>query len=134
VTGPRRQSIDDLLDQARLGLERVSPAGAAALLEAGGLLVDTRPVAQRERDGEIPGAIIVERNHLEWRLDPASAHRHVAVNDDYDRPVVVVCDEGFASSLAAATLQRLGLRKATDLDGGFQAWAAAGLPVTVRKQ
>jgi rhodanese-related sulfurtransferase len=130
VTGPPRLTVDELLAQARDGLERVSPIQAAAVVEAGGLLVDTRPDVQRQRDGDIPGAIIVERNHLEWRLDPASAHRHPAVNDDYDRPVVVVCDEGFASSLAAATLQRLGLRNATDLDGGFQAWAAAGLPVT----
>jgi rhodanese-related sulfurtransferase len=134
MTGLPRSTIDDLLAQARQGLERVSPTQAAALLHAGGLLVDTRPVAQRDRDGEIPGAIVVERNHLEWRLDPASAHRHAAVNDDYDRPVVVVCDEGFASSLAAVSLQRLGLRKATDLAGGFQAWAAAGLPVTARAQ
>jgi rhodanese-related sulfurtransferase len=94
-------------------------------------VVDTRPVEQRRRDGEIPGALIIDRNVLEWRLDPASPHRHLAVTDDYDRTVVVVCNEGYSSSLAAATLQELGLCNATDLVGGFQAWLAAGFPVQV---
>jgi rhodanese-related sulfurtransferase len=125
------KGIDDLLEDARRNLQRVTPQDAAAAVAEGALLVDTRPVAQRERDGEIPGALIVDRNVLEWRLDPASAHR-VAEVQDHDQHVIVVCNEGFASSLAAATLQQLGLRNATDLIGGFQAWRAAGLPVRAR--
>jgi rhodanese-related sulfurtransferase len=90
-------------------------------LAAGGLVIDTRPEAQRLRDGELPGAIVVERNHLEWRLDPASPDRLPDVRD-HDQRVIVVCDEGYASSLAAASLQDLGLVAATDLEGGYQAW------------
>jgi rhodanese-related sulfurtransferase len=120
--------IDELLEDARRRLQRVDAEQAAAAVGRGALLVDTRPVAQRERDGEIPGAVIVDRNVLEWRLDPASAHR-IPEMRDHDQHVIVVCNEGFASSLAAATLQELGLHNATDLIGGFQAWRAAGLPV-----
>lgn len=123
------KNVDELLEDARRGLQRVEPEDAAAALDTGALLVDTRPVAQRERDGEIPGAVIVDRNVLEWRLDPASAHRIPEVRG-YEQQIIVVCNEGFASSLAAATLQQLGLRNATDLIGGFQAWRAAGLPVS----
>jgi rhodanese-related sulfurtransferase len=122
------KNVDQLLEDARRGLRRVEPADAAVAVDNGALLVDTRPVAQRERDGEIPGALIVDRNVLEWRLDPASAHRIPEIRD-YEQQVIVVCNEGFASSLSAATLQQLGLRNATDLAGGFQAWRAAGLPV-----
>jgi rhodanese-related sulfurtransferase len=121
-------SIDELLATARSRLLRVGPAEAAAAAARGALLVDTRPVEQRRRDGEIPGAVIVDRNVLEWRLDPASEFR-IPEAGDGDRMVIVVCNEGYASSLAAATLQDLGLVNATDLDGGFQAWRAAGLPV-----
>jgi rhodanese-related sulfurtransferase len=120
--------VDELLEDARRRLQRVDAEQAAAAVGRGALLVDTRPVAQRERDGEIPGAVIVDRNVLEWRLDPASAHR-IPEMRDHDQHVIVVCNEGFASSLAAATLQQLGLHNATDLIGGFQAWRAAGLPV-----
>lgn len=113
--------IDELLAEARAGLPRRPPAEELpALLEAGALIVDIRPVEQRQRDGELPGAIVIDRNVLEWRLDPTSAHR-IPGADDPDRPIVLVCNEGYASSLAAATLQELGLRGATDLDGGFQA-------------
>ncbi|MEA3216542.1 MAG: hypothetical protein QOJ19_2698 [Acidimicrobiia bacterium] len=125
------QSIDQLLHRARAALSRVGPEQTIQIMATGGLVVDTRPVEQRRRDGEIPGALIIDRNVLEWRLDPASPHRHPAVTDDYDRTVVVVCNEGYSSSLAAATLQDLGLCNATDLVGGFQAWLAAGLPVQV---
>ncbi len=93
----------------------------------GALLVDTRPEAQRRRDGHMPGAVVVERNVLEWRLDPSSPHR-LAAMDDPRRRVIVVCDEGYASSLAAASLLDLGV-DATDLDGGFQAWRAHAGPV-----
>lgn len=102
---------------------------AAALADRGALLVDIRPAAQRTTYGEIPGAVVIERNVLEWRLDPTSPDRHPDVTDQLDRPVVVVCQEGFASSLAAASLQELGLSRATDLVGGFAAWKAAGLAV-----
>lgn len=113
--------IDQLLADARAGLPpRPTPAELPALVEAGALVVDIRPVEQRARDGELPGAVVIDRNVLEWRLDPTSPHR-ISGAGDPDRHIVLVCNEGYASSLAAATLQRLGLRGATDLDGGFQA-------------
>ena len=95
----------------------------------GALLVDIRPAAQRAAEGEVPGALVIERNVLEWRLDPASDAR-LPQASSYDLPVILMCSEGYASSLAAASLQDLGLSAATDLDGGFRAWAAAGLPAT----
>jgi rhodanese-related sulfurtransferase len=121
-----------LLAQARSRLGyRPGPHELLAITHAGGVLVDTRPAAQRERDGELPGAAVIERNHLEWRLDPTSPSSSGHVTSP-DQVVVVVCDEGYSSSLAAATLRDLGLTAATDLDGGFQAWLAAGRPpVTV---
>jgi rhodanese-related sulfurtransferase len=125
VTG----ALDDLLAAARARLgARPGPTEAAAAVAAGALLVDIRSIEQRRRDGELPGAVVVDRNALEWRLAPTSAHRLPDAGDP-DRVVVVVCDEGYASSLAAAALRDLGLSGATDLDGGFQAWAMAGLPV-----
>lgn len=114
-------AIDMLLKDCRRTLRRVEPVALADELEAGALVVDTRPVEQRLRDGELPGAVVIDRNVLEWRLDPSSAHRIPEVSDVEVR-IIVVCNEGFSSSLAAATLQRLGLRRATDLRGGFQAW------------
>ncbi|MDN4163035.1 rhodanese-like domain-containing protein [Nocardioides abyssi] len=116
-------AISRLLQEARAGLARVEPADLAAAAAAGALVVDTRPAEQRRRDGELPGALVVDRNVLEWRLDPTSPHR-LPVADDPERRVVVVCNEGYSSSLAAATLQRLGLPHATDLVGGYQAWLA----------
>lgn len=89
-------------------------------MDAGALIVDTRPIDQRERDGELEGAVVIDRNVLEWRLDPSSPWR-IPEAVDYDRRVIVVCNEGFSSSLAAATLQSVGLHRATDLAGGFQA-------------
>jgi len=120
--------IATLLDEARARLHRVDAAGAAAVLASDGLLIDIRPAAQRRAEGEIPGATVIERNVLEWRLDPTSPHR-IPPATDHDVPIVIVCSEGYASSLAAATLQDLGLHRATDLIGGFRAWAAAGLPI-----
>jgi phage tail sheath protein FI/rhodanese-related sulfurtransferase len=125
----RRRTIADLLEGARLRLERVAPADAAAAVAAGALLVDIRSEAQVARDGRIPGAVHHPRNVLEWRLDPDSGHSDPALAGALERRVIVVCDEGCQSSLAAATLQDLGFRGATDLVGGFQAWRAAGLPV-----
>ncbi|MEE4422708.1 rhodanese-like domain-containing protein [Streptomyces bugieae] len=122
-------AIDALLADARRQLgRRVDPEKAAAVQQAGGLLVDIRYAELRDRDGTIPGALIVERNELEWRLDPTSAHRAPEATH-HDLPVVVICNEGYASSLAALSLRHLGLHQATDLTGGFQAWRAAGLPV-----
>ena len=120
--------VDEQLAAARAALDRVGPEEAARLTREGALLVDIRPAAQRAEFGSIPGALVIERNNLEWRLDPTSPDRHPAVTDEPGRPVVVLCQEGYASSLAAASLQDLGLMNATDLDGGFAAWKRAGLP------
>ncbi len=122
-------AIERELATARQGLERVDPEQAAALHARGGLLVDIRPAAQRAEFGGIPEAVVIERNVLEWRLDPTSPDK-LPIAPTPDQPVVVICQEGYASSLAAASLQALGLRGATDLDGGFAAWKAAGLSVT----
>lgn len=121
--------IDALLEQVRAGLDRFAPREAFAAAEAGdALLVDIRYAALRERDGLIPGALVVERNELEWRLDPRGSHRAPEAVS-HDLRVVVVCNEGYASSLAAASLHQLGLHRATDLIGGFQAWKSEGLPI-----
>ena len=113
--------IDVLLREVREKLPpRPTASDLPALRARGALLVDIRPGSQREHDGELPGALVVDRNVLEWRLDPTSPHRLEGM-DDSDREIVLVCNEGYASSLAAATLQQLGLRRATDLDGGYQA-------------
>jgi rhodanese-related sulfurtransferase len=115
------ESVDDLLHEARAAIgHRPTPAELPGVVAAGAFVVDIRPVDQRRRDGELPGAAVVDRNVLEWRLDPASPHR-LPDGPVEGQAVVVVCDEGCASSLAAATLRRLGLQ-ATDLDGGYQAW------------
>jgi len=129
ATGPGPASaVDALLSATRDRIERLGPAAAEAVLGTGGLLVDIRPAAQRAREGEIPGSLVIERNDLEWRLDPTCPHRHPAASDP-DRPVVVVCQEGYASSFAAAALVALGRRRVSDLAGGFAAWRSAGLPV-----
>lgn len=119
--------IGEVLAQARERLKRVDPQQAYDAAQAGALLVDIRPAAQRAAEGQLPGALVVERNVLEWRLDPASDAR-LPEAGDYGRQVIIVCSEGYASSLAAAALQDLGLANATDLAGGFRAWAGSGLP------
>lgn len=121
------RTVDDLLAEARRELTRLTPAEAAAAAERGARLIDIRSDRQRERDGVVPGAHVIARNVLEWRLDPASPHRDPSVASR-DRPVVLICDEGYQSSLAAATLRRFGL-DATDVEGGFQAWRRAGLSI-----
>ena len=126
---PGSLGIDDLLAAARARLHRLGPREVAAALHEGALLVDIRPAAQRAEHGEIPGAVLIERNVLEWRLDPRSDAR-LPFADRYDLEVIVTCQEGYTSSLAAAALQDLGLHRATDLDGGYAAWRAAGLPTT----
>ena len=118
-----------MLAQARLGLRRVGPHQAKQIADGGGLLIDIRPAAQRAEFGGIPGARIVERNNLEWRLDPGGSHR-IPEAEDPDRPVVIICQEGYASSLAAASVIGVGRTSVTDLDGGFVAWKRAGLPTT----
>ncbi|MGW4162282.1 rhodanese-like domain-containing protein [Streptomyces sp. NPDC004788] len=126
--------IDELLERVRAGLDRIDARTAHAAYRAGdALLIDTRYAALRERDGLIPGALVVERNELEWRLDPLGSHR-LPEADSHDLRVVVLCNEGYASSLAAESLRRLGLRRATDVIGGFQAWKAAGLPVLLPRR
>ncbi|MFD4240795.1 rhodanese-like domain-containing protein [Streptomyces sp. NPDC058525] len=121
--------IDELLERVRAGYARLGPEEAYEAFRTGALLVDIRYQALRERDGLIPGALVVERNELEWRLDPQGSHRAPEA-DSHDLQVVVICNEGYASSLAAVSLHALGLHRATDLTGGFQAWKSAGLPVT----
>jgi rhodanese-related sulfurtransferase len=127
ASGSGPSAVDQLVERARAGYSRVLAYEAAKLHAEGGLLVDTRPAAQRGEFGEIPGALVIERNVLEWRLDPTSPHCHPAVTGA-DQYVVVICQAGYASSLAAASLRQLGLTNATDLVGGFEAWARAGLP------
>lgn len=115
-------AINALLETARRGLDRVDPADLAAETASGALIVDIRPIGQRQRDGDMPGALVIDRNVLEWRLDPTSPH-HTPGMTDAGRRVIIVCNQGYSSSLAAATLRQLGLRLATDLTGGYQAWA-----------
>jgi rhodanese-related sulfurtransferase len=122
------RTVDDLLAEARSRITRVTPAEAVARMAAGAVLVDIRPAGQRDREGEVPGALVVERNVLEWRFDPASAAR-LPQATGYDVDVVVLCSEGYTSSLAADALRSLGLTRASDVVGGYRAWAAAGLPV-----
>ena len=121
-------TAEDLLAEARSGLARLDPPAAAAALKAGAVLVDIRSELQRERDGVVPGSVFFPRNVLEWRCDPASPARDERVCDPAQH-IILMCDEGYQSSLAAANLKRMGLERATDLAGGFQAWRAAGLPV-----
>jgi rhodanese-related sulfurtransferase len=121
------RSIAEVLAEARSRLNRLDPAQVHAALGRGAILVDIRPAAQRAREGEVPGALAVERNVLEWRFDPASEAR-LPEATGYDVEVVVLCSEGYTSSLAADALRSLGLARSTDVVGGFHAWAAAGLP------
>jgi rhodanese-related sulfurtransferase len=121
-------TVEEMLERARSRLERLDPAAADAAVRGGALLIDIRSDAERARDGIVPGALFVPRNALEWRCDPASPHRDPRIQG-HARTLILMCDEGYQSSLAAATLHELGLTRATDLVGGFQAWRAAGLPV-----
>ncbi len=119
-------TIDRMLDEARATLTRIYAFELPQAIERAAVLVDIRPQAQRVKEGTLPGALVIERNVLEWRLDPTSSAR-LSLAANYDVEWVVVCSEGFTSSLAAASLQRLGLHRATDLVGGYQALKAAGL-------
>jgi rhodanese-related sulfurtransferase len=124
VTDP---AVDRLLAWARAGLDRVEPADLQAEVSRGAIVIDIRPLDQRHRDGAMPGAIVIDRNVLEWRLDPTSPNRLPFATDSTLR-YVLVCNEGYGSSLAAATLRILGLSRATDLVGGFMAWKEVGRP------
>ena len=126
---PGSVGIDDLLAAARARLRRLDPRAAFVAAERGAVLIDIRPAAQRGRHGEIPGAMIIERNVLEWRLDPRSDAR-LGFATRYDLDVIVICQEGYTSSLAASSLHDLGLTRATDVIGGYAAWRATGLPTT----
>lgn len=122
------KTIDDLLTDARGRIRRLDPHQAQAAVTAGALLVDIRPAAQREARGGFPNALIIERNVLEWRLDPTSDAR-LPQATDHDVEFIIACEEGYTSSLAAASLVGLGLRRVSDLAGGHRAWREAGLPV-----
>ena len=128
TTDPRRRRIEDILTDARSRLVRLTPVEALAAQRDGAVLIDIRPQLNRETEGEVPGAVVVERNVLEWRLDPAGDARLPVAS--YDLHVVVVCNEGYTSSLAAVALHELGVTRATDVVGGYRAWRAAGLPIT----
>ncbi len=128
AAGAPGSAIEEILAAARARLRRLGPAQAwEAVNAAGALLVDIRPSEKRAEQGIVPGALLVDRNVLEWRLDPRSDAR-LPIATGYDRTLIVMCAQGYASSLAAVSLQDLGLANATDLDGGFLAWAQAGLP------
>ena len=124
---PGARGIDEILAGARSRLLRRTPPQANPEQAGGGVLIDIRPAAQRAEQGEIPGSTVVERNHLEWRLDPCSDARLYWVSG-YHHRIIVICVDGYTSSLAAVALQDLGLHQATDVIGGFRAWTAEGLP------
>jgi rhodanese-related sulfurtransferase len=121
-------AIDEVMREAALLVDRLPPRQASAAMADGAVLVDIRPEFQRRADGEIPGAIVIERVHLEWRCDPTSTGR-VPEAVDHDVHWIVICDEGYSSLLAAVSLRAVGLHHATDVIGGFRAWRSAGLPV-----
>lgn len=121
-----RRTVDELLAEARAGLDRLTPQQAWERMQTGAVLVDTRPEHQRRASGEVPGAVVIDRNVLEWRLDPASDARLPEAS--YDAHVVLLCQQGYSSSFAAQMLQRIGITRATDVVGGFEQWVAEGLP------
>ena len=129
MTDVSRTTVEQMLAEARAIVRRVSPAQADAELRAGALLIDTRPQGLRERDGVVPGSRIIDRNVLEWRCDPASPWRDPEVADPPGRQLIVMCDEGYQSSLVAVVLKRFGYEDAADLIGGFQSWRASGFEV-----
>jgi rhodanese-related sulfurtransferase len=122
------KTIDELLAEARARLDRVSADQAYAEQQAGALLIDTRTYEQRQEAGVVPGALVLDRTVFEWRLDPSSPS-HLPEVSDHDARIIVLCRQGYSSSLAAATLQELGLHRATDVVGGVEAWIDAGLPI-----
>lgn len=128
MCGVARRTIDEVLAAARARLHRLTPTEAARAVREGALLVDTRDADERAREGRIPGAVHAPLSVLEWRVDPASASQNPALAGREDR-IILICREGYSSSLAAIRLHELGFERTTDVIGGFAAWAAAGLPV-----
>jgi rhodanese-related sulfurtransferase len=129
MTTVEARGVDAVLAQCRAGVRRLDPHETWAAAARGALVVDTRTETQRRAQGELPGALVIDRTVLEWRLDPASESR-IPEATGYDVEIVVVCRQGYSSSLAAASLRSVGLHRATDLAGGVEAWLAAGLPMT----
>ena len=129
MTTVERRGTDAVLAASRDGVRRLTPAEVLEAAARGALVVDTRTEAQRRRQGELPGAVVIDRTVLEWRLDPTGDHR-IPEASGHDLEVVVVCRQGFSSSLAAASLRAVGLHRATDLIGGVEGWLAAGLPMS----
>lgn len=129
MTTTVREGLDAVLAASRQGVQRLTPVELREAGARGALVVDTRTEAQRRRQGELPGAVVIDRTVLEWRLDPTGDHR-IPEATGYDLQVVVVCRQGYSSSLAAASLRSIGLHRATDLEGGVEAWIAAGLPMS----
>jgi rhodanese-related sulfurtransferase len=127
VTEGSRTTVEQMLAEARAVVRRLSPEETDAAVRAGGLLIDIRPEGLRRRDGVVPGARVIDRNVFEWRCDPASRWRDPEVTEG--RQLIVMCDEGYQSSLAAAVLKGFGFDDAGDMIGGFQAWRAGGLSV-----
>ena len=124
---PERTTIDEMLARARKRIARLSPREVESARESGAVIVDTRDSVDRAAEGVIPGSVLVTRNTLEWRADPSSELPDPRLAD-LDRQLIVVCNDGYSSSLAAASLQDLGFSRATDLAGGYRAWKRAGLP------
>ena len=136
VPPPGSKSIPHILEEARTRLQRLSPQQAFDELQDSSipmpvLLVDIRPAAQREEHGFVRGSLVIERNVLEWRFDPRCLDGRLEIATRYDLRIIVICQEGYTSSLAAASLQDLGLLNATDVVGGIKAWKEAGLPVDI---
>lgn len=123
-----RRSVDALLDEAREQIERYTAEEARSRQQQGAWLIDIRPIAQRSQYGTVPDALVIERNVLEWRLDPQCAHR-LPEASSYERPIIILCQQGYASSMAAASVRSLGYAHVADVIGGFDAWQQAGLPV-----
>ncbi len=128
VVQAREKTIAEVLEAARARITRYSPEAALAAARDGAVIVDTRSSGDVDREGRIPGSVYIHRNVLEWRCDPSSGHSDPRVSDR-DMPLIIVCNDGYSSSLAAASLVELGFSRAGDLEGGFRAWAKAGLPV-----
>lgn len=128
-------TVDEMLGEARAMLNRLSPDAAFREMQQGAVLVDIRYLEQRIRDGEIPNAAVVNRNEFEWRCDPSAEWRHAMIKpNDYEQRLIVMCNQGYQSSFAAANLVRLGLKNATDVEGGMEAWLLCGLPVVPFKE
>jgi rhodanese-related sulfurtransferase len=129
----RVTGVDAMLADARKGVRRLTPEQTLEAIRRGAIVVDTRTEAQRRAQGELPGTVVIDRTVLEWRLDPAS-HDRIPAAVDYDVEVVIVCSQGYSSSLAAASLRSMGLWRATDAIGGVEGWIASGLPVSSRPE